>query len=90
MKTISIVLATVALVTGLIAAQYWYRSSKVAIDPGWSGPTEPVLPELQQMGWTVAILKAARDVGDLNKTASLWTATSVAFGAASAIIGALA
>jgi hypothetical protein len=88
LRIFSIFLAIIALVSGLIAAWYWYKSSKVPIDPGWSGPTEPVVPEQQQMDWTVAILKATREVADLNKTAALWTALSVAFAAASTIVGA--
>ena len=34
MKFASILCATIALITGLIAAWHWYRSSKVEIDPG--------------------------------------------------------
>lgn len=32
----SIALAISGLVVGLLAAQYWYKSSQVPPDPGWS------------------------------------------------------
>ena len=84
-----------ASLTGLTAAWYWYGSSKVAIDPGWwspgnpSGLMEPVELEAQQMAWTAATLTAFNKAAPLNKKAALWTAVSVALGAASAILGAL-
>src|SRR5260370_1006166 len=95
MKAISIALAITTLVTGLKAAWHWYQSSRVIIDPGWTppglpGPSEPVMPEQQQTGWTVATITAFEEAASLNRTASLWTAASVGLSAASAVIGALA
>src|SRR6185437_9618111 len=86
--------ALAALVCGLIAAWYWFRSSRVAIDPGWTlpgepGPSEPADAGAQQMAWIAATITASNEVARLNKSASLWTAASVVFSAASAIVGAL-
>jgi hypothetical protein len=94
-RLISIALASLALLAGLIAAWYWYRSSQVDIDPGWypanpTGPSEPVDPEQRQMDWTAAKLKAFKEVAAWNKKAALWTAGSVGLSAASAIVGAFA
>src|SRR3982074_474512 len=41
MTHVSIVLASGALVCGLIAAWWWYQSSQIEIDPGWSLPGMP-------------------------------------------------
>jgi hypothetical protein len=90
MKCVSIGLAVGALATGLIAAWFWYRSSIVQPDPGWSvANPEPVIPELRQMAWNTAILAANTKSSDLNKTAALWTALSVALSGAASILGSL-
>jgi hypothetical protein len=95
MKVASIILAIVAFVTGLIAARYWYRSSRVAIDPGWGmpgtgGQIEPVLEELRGMDIQVATTGAFDGAGQLNAAAALWTAASAAASAVSSILGAMA
>jgi len=95
MRAISVGLAIAALITGLIAAWHWYRSSRIMVDPGWTepgepGPTEPVSERRQHREWTSATIAAFHDAAALNKTASFWTAGSVALGAASTIVGALA
>ena len=90
MKCASIALAVCAVVTGLIAAYYWYQSSKVQIDPGWTAEhPEPVVVELRQMDLNVAIYKWAETAASLNKAAALWTALSVALAGASSIVGSL-
>jgi hypothetical protein len=94
MKYTSIVLAFAALFTGLSAAWYWYKSSKIVIDPGWGMPgvdahIEPVVPELRQLDLQVATDRAVQQIGALNKVASLLTAISVALGSTSSIVGAL-
>ena len=66
----------VALGTGLVAAWQWYRSSKVAIDPGWGLPgtgayIEPVDPELRALDLQVAADHAFQRTGRLNASASL-------------------
>jgi hypothetical protein len=93
MRMAAILLALAALLTGLRAAWRWFQSSKVTIDPGWTGEhgsMEPVLPELQQSGWTSGTMKAFTEAAAPNKSASLWTAASVGLSAISAVAGALA
>jgi hypothetical protein len=95
MRAVDVALAIAALITGLIAAWHWYKASRILVDPGWTqpgepGPSEPAAPHQQQRGWTSATIDAFHEAAALNKTASFWTAGSVAFGAASAIVGALA
>lgn len=82
------VLALSALVTGLLAAFYWYKSSNIEVDPGWT-PTnpEPVIQEHRDAAWRTATLRAMTESAKLNKKASLWTALSVALSGASAVIG---
>lgn len=77
--------------TGFRAAQLWLRASTVQPDPGWTfDHPEPVIPELRQMDWTVAILNAGRDSGALNAQAARWTAAAVIFAAAQSAAGFLA
>jgi hypothetical protein len=91
MKCISIGLAVCSLVFGLVAAFYWYRSSTVKPDPGWTRENpEPVVPEIRQMVWNSAILTAVTVSADLNKLAAIWTALSVALAGAASIFGSLA
>ena len=87
MKTICIILAMAALVSGLWAAWKWYAASKIHPKPNWE--FEPVVPTLKHMGWTSATLQAFGDAGRLNASAAMWTAISVALGAASNILGSL-
>jgi len=103
---ISIAFAIVALVTGLLAARYWYRSSKVPFHPdrgpqwglpGTGEPIEPVDPAMKALDVGIANMKdledaieTAKKTAGLNKIAALLTAISVAASGASAILGALA
>jgi hypothetical protein len=88
MKFASLSFAILALVTGLIAAYYWYQASKVEVVPLWQelGTIEPLGGG--DTHWIVGMLKAAQKSGALNKLAALWTAASVALSAFSAVIGA--
>jgi hypothetical protein len=105
MKFTSVAFAIIALGTGLLAARYWYKSSKVPINPsrgpGWGLPgtgaqIEPLLPEMKALDWGLANTKDIEDTiesvqraAELSKTAGLWTAASVPSSAISAIAGAL-
>jgi hypothetical protein len=93
MKCAGIVLACGALITGLIAAWYWYQSSRVEIVPVWpKGPEglfEPVETEDAQGGWIAGTLMAYSKSGELNSKAALWTAGSVLLAALSSILSAL-
>ena len=87
MKCVSLFFAIFALISGLIAAWYWYRSSIVHIEPSWS--MEPVIDDLKHSGWITAIMKSASDAAYLNKRAAQWTALSVVLGGASSVVGAI-
>ncbi|MEA2913929.1 MAG: hypothetical protein QOJ15_6010 [Bradyrhizobium sp.] len=105
MKCTSIVFAVIALVSGLLAAWFWLKSSKVKIGPlgpkwrlpGTGVPTEPYLPDqkaqemfVKNMMDSQEIVNAALDSARLNKVASLWTAASVLCGGVASITGTLA
>jgi hypothetical protein len=87
MKLMSFSFALLALVTGLIAAYYWYKASKVEIVPLWQK-----LHIMEPIGggdshWIVGILEAVGESCSLNKIAAVWTASSVFLSAVSAVIG---
>ncbi len=105
MKCASITFAIVALGTGLLAAFYWYKSSRITIGPtgpDWGLPgtgahIEPVIPEAKALDMSVAnmrdnqaVIDAIKIAAALNKVAALWTAASVTASAVSAILGATA
>jgi len=90
-KSISILLAAGALITGLKAAYHWHASSLVEIYPGWTSERpEPVDRELRQIAQYGATLTAVAQSAAQNKVAAIWTAASVILGGASSILGALA
>jgi hypothetical protein len=93
MKLATISVALAALVTGIIAAVYWYRSSRVQIVPDWPegafGLVEPGETRASDAGWTSGTLAAFSKSADLNAKAALWTAASVVLAALSSIMSQL-
>ncbi len=93
MKTVGSGLAILAGITGVIAATYWYRSSRVPIDPIWPegafGLVEPGEHDASQDGWIAGMLQANTRVAELNAKAALWTAGSVLLAAAASIVSVL-
>jgi hypothetical protein len=93
LKFASIAMAVLALITGIVAARYWYRSSKVDIEPIWptgaGGPVEPGEHEDSQDGWIGGALTAFSESARLNAKAAVWTAASVVFAAIASILSAL-
>jgi hypothetical protein len=87
MRWASILFASCALVTGLIAAVYWYRTSTVKIEPSFHKRLTISLDD-QSLPWIAGIMNATSDAARLNKTAALWTCASVVFAGLSSIIGA--
>lgn len=85
MKYISLGLAVVSLLAGLVSAWYWLQSSKVKIDPCWI--VEPGEFEASQMGWTVALLTASLEAAKLNKVAAILAGVSIAAGSLASFIG---
>ncbi len=88
MKIAEIAIAVLAFVTGLVAAWYWYRASKITADPGWgpNGLAEPGIHPAAQDAWIVAMLRSASESARLNKIAAFWTAAAVALNALAALI----
>src|SRR5262245_59118635 len=81
-KMITLTFAAISCLTGLVAAWYWLRASKIGISPGWTvepgGETDGNI-----MGWVTGCMIAFNLSGKLNKLAARWTAAAVAFGAIS-------
>jgi hypothetical protein len=75
MKWLSVLLACLGAVTGIVAAYYWYRSSQVSINPVWL--TESGDPHASQSGWLAATMGAFSESARLNKIAASWTAAAV-------------
>lgn len=94
MKLAGIGLAVAALVSGIVAAGYWYRSSKLQITPAWGLGSmgelfQPLEQDDAQQGWIVGMLEASSASADRNAKAAIWTAVSVVLGAISSIVSAL-
>ena len=89
-KDWSLTLAVFAAVTGLIAAYYWYRASKVNYVPiEQVGNQLRKVPESDTAAWLHAIKLIVERSGELNKAAALWTAVSVALAGVSGLVGTL-
>ena len=78
---------------GLVAAFYWYRSSKIPITPvQFAGP--PIIEPFEQNDphsqLTIATIKAFQSSSALNTKAALWTAASVAATTLSTVLSNLA
>lgn len=68
-----------AAVTGLCAAWYWFRASRVQVNPTWDD--EPGEVEASQNGWIAGILNNVTESSDLNRKAAFLTGMSVLLGA---------
>lgn len=93
-KPLSLFLAAIGLITGIVAACYWYKASQVTIDPGWGIPgldahIEPVVSEMRQLDIEVATANAFHSSGYHNKWAALWTAASVILNAISSFLSSM-
>ena len=91
MKLTSLVFAIVGSVTGLIAAHYWYRASKVEISPAWElVPSKEREVETKNiMGWVTGNMIAFTSSSKLNKYAARWSAVAVMASGFSALFGSL-
>lgn len=89
MYVAALVLVFFGFATGLYAAFWWLKASRVQIDPKWGPLGEPVDPVASNADWIGAALDSASKSADLNRRAALWTAASVALNAIAATVGAL-
>ncbi len=87
MKAVSIVLALLALATGLQAAWLWFKSSKVEINPAWELDIRGDINK-NIMGWVTGLMQTFTRSSKLNAKAAIWTAASVFLSAVSAVAGA--
>jgi hypothetical protein len=100
LNVLCISFAFAAFIVGLLAAHYWFKASKIEIDPGWRGgfpqsaadaqrPIEPGEPQLSEMGWLTATMEAAAKSAGFNRRAAGLTAVAVVLSALSSVLGAL-
>lgn len=84
-------IAILSFVAGMRAAILWYQASKVNVAPIWEhdGKIEPIDPTRASQHLIIALSQTMQQSSALNRRAAVWTAWSVAAGAASALIGAL-
>lgn len=97
LTAVSIALAIGALILGLCAARYWWKASKIEIDPGWNsglpGDTRSAEPaDLEGIGtlngWLNATMQSVKLSSELNKAAAKLTAYAVVFAGVSSVVGA--
>ena len=83
-------LALATLFTALRSAWYWYKSSQVSAVPDWVevGREQPMDPLQVQLGWMNALMKASGEAAVLNRWGAIWTAGTVALGAATTVVNA--
>lgn len=85
---LSIGLANLGLVMGILAAWYWWRASRVAIIPLW-GAREPLDQTQALAGWIVGLNQAAELSGKLNTIAALLSGAAVVASTLAGWIGTL-
>ncbi|MGY5808614.1 hypothetical protein ACXHXG_12940 [Rhizobium sp. LEGMi198b] len=74
-NVIAAIAASCALVSGLIAAWYWWKSSQVSFDP-WHGHHEPLIHEQWTLGIAVEFVRMSKEAAQLNAIAARWTAVT--------------
>jgi len=98
LKQLSIILAILALFSGLYAAYLWDLSTKVDHMQGWNDSivTGDATEDREVMKawfntfavWIDKLSKAIRESGGINSRAARWTAISVVLGGFSSLLGA--
>jgi len=68
--------AVVAFFAGMIAAWYWFRSTRISIHPS-KGKTESGQTTFVMMKWIDSVMETSSSVSELNARAAGWTAISV-------------
>ncbi|CAE6820884.1 hypothetical protein R69658_05843 [Paraburkholderia aspalathi] len=90
-KSMAIALAIGGLLSGLLAAWFWERSTRVRVEPLGGDPYAimPVEADLSNMWWWTAQFRANQEMARLNTLAARWTAAAVVLGTLSSVIGLL-
>ena len=85
MQCLGVVLAFISLISGVVSAYYWYRSSRIKISPAWE-PDIDGDPGKNVMAWVPGNMIALTQSGRSNRSAALWaTLAAVAAAATSAV-----
>lgn len=82
MKITIIFIQVISSGTGIVAAFYWYKSSRIAIIP----PPISGDPNLEHLGWTSGTMQAFSISSNLNRIAAIWTAITVLLAGFSSLI----
>jgi hypothetical protein len=85
---LSIGLANLGLLIGIMAAWYWWRASRVTIIPVWSDK-EPIDQTLALAGWIAGINQAVELSGKLNTVAAVLSGAAVVVSTLGGWIGTL-
>ena len=73
-------------ISGIVAASYWLKASKVPVEPTW-GNFEPVEMEGKALSLALGSEYAFNVSSALNQKAAKWTAASILFSAIASIAG---
>ena len=95
MKDFNLYIAAAALVTGIVAAAYWWRSASIdqsldpKVPPGDATKDPNVLLEYLNHIYIhfFKLQDTSKDVSRLNRNAALWTGISVFLSGLSAAVG---
>lgn len=88
MTVLSILFAAIALITGLVAAWYWYASTRQKIDPAIY-TTDDGREAFRPKEWNKNVTKVVAEASRLNGRAAIWTAVAVISSALSTMFSAL-
>jgi hypothetical protein len=83
--------ATLAAISGLIAAWQWFRSSRSKFEYIWTVPDgnghgEPAERGPTQMDINVSTITFIHNIGRLNKWAAIWTGVSIFLSAITTLV----
>jgi hypothetical protein len=87
LKNLSLLFAILAVVTGLVAAWYWYKSTTAEIDPAIV-KLDDGRDAFRLSTWIESITGTVKTASDFNRKAAIWTAVSVLSGALATLSGA--
>lgn len=88
-ESIAIALAIGGLTSGLLAAWFWERTTRVRVDHLGSNAyaTVPLGGDISDPLWWTAKYRPNQQIGRLNARAAAWTAAAVVFSTQSSVVG---
>ena len=87
MKLAAFGLAVAGLITGIVAAIYWWTSAQVSVEPPYCPGGIPTDPETENVGWLINVLAAWQKASPPNRKAAVWAGVSAILNGASAVFG---